>query len=97
LYNFSNYGIEDVQDYLKEVPICDVFPDTDISRDAIFTKRKSDSEQKEEFRTLKMMWDSKDLSFALDPNSYDYIHRSNDNTNLSLSVINQMTASADLC
>ena len=37
------------------------------------------------------MWDSGDLSFARDPNSYDYIHLSKDNINLSLSVINQIT------
>ena len=43
LYNFSNYLIEDVQDYLKKVPIGDVFPDTNISRDAFFTKHKSDT------------------------------------------------------
>jgi hypothetical protein len=97
LYNFSIYGIDDVQDYLKEVPIRDVFLDTNISRDEIFTKRKSDSGRKEEFTTLKMMWDSGDLSFALDPNSYDYIHRSKDNIKLSLSVINQMTISTCCC
>jgi len=91
LYNFSNYCIDDIQDYLKEVPIGDVFLGTNISRDEIFTKFKSDSERKEESTTLKMMWDSRDLSFAPDPNSYDYIHRSKDNINLSLSDINQMT------
>jgi hypothetical protein len=53
LYNFSNYGIADVHDYLKEVPIGDVF--TNISRDAIFTKRRSETERKEGFTTLKMM------------------------------------------
>jgi len=95
LYNFSNYCIDDVQDYFKEVHIGDVFPDTSISRDKIFTKRKSDSERKEESTTLKMMWNSGDLSFAPDPNSYDYIHRSKDNNNLSLSVINQMTVRTD--
>jgi hypothetical protein len=42
---------------------------------------------------LKMMWDSGDLSFPADPNSYDYIHRSKDHINPSLSVINQMTVS----
>ncbi len=97
LQNLSNYGIEDVQDYLKEVPIGDVFLDTNISRDEIFTKRKSETERKEGFTTLKMMWDSGDLSFAPDPNSFDYIHRSKDNINLSLSVINQMTVSKDSC
>ena len=96
LYNFSTYCIDDVQDYLKEVPIGDVFPETYISCDEIFTKVRSDSERKEESTTLKMMWDSGDLSFTPDPNSYDYIHRSKDNINLSLSVINQMTVSTDL-
>jgi len=45
LYNFNNYGFEDVQDYLKEVPIGDVFPDTIISRDEIFTKYILDTER----------------------------------------------------
>ena len=97
LYNFSNYGIEYVQDYLKEVPIGHVFPDTNISRDATFKKRESDTQRIEEFTALKMMWDSEDLSFAHDPNSYDYIHRSKENINLSLSSINQMTVSTDFC
>jgi hypothetical protein len=97
LYNFSNYCIDDVQDYFKEVPIGDVFQETNISREEIFTKVKSDSERKEESTTLKMMWDSGDLSFALDSNSYDYIHRSKDNMNLSLSVINQMTVRTVFC
>ena len=97
LYNFSNYCIDDVQDYLKEVPIGDLFPETYISYDEIFTKVRSESERKEESTTLKMMWDSGDLSFAPDPNSYDYIHRSKDNINLSLSVINQMTVRTDCC
>jgi len=92
LYNFSNYGIDDVQ---EKVPIGDVFPDTNISRDAIFTKVRTDSERKKESTTLKMMWDSGDLSFALDPNSYEYIHRSKDNINLSSSVVNQMTVRTD--
>ena len=55
LYNFINYCIDDVQDYLKEVPIGDVIPETNISRDKIFTKVKSDSERKEKSTTLKMM------------------------------------------
>ncbi len=96
LYNFSNYNIDDVQDHLKEVLISELFPGTNISRDEVFTKLKSASERKEETTTLKMMWNSGDLSFAPDPNSYDYIHRSKDNINLSLSVINQMTVSIDL-
>ncbi len=33
LYNFSNYYIADVQDYLKDVPISDLFPGTNFSRD----------------------------------------------------------------
>ncbi len=41
------------------------------------------------------MWGSGDLSFAPDPNSYDYIHRSKDNINPSLSVKNKMTVSKD--
>jgi hypothetical protein len=58
LYNFSNYYcIDDVKDYLKKVRIGDVFPDTNISRDEIFTKRKSEWGRREEFTTLKMMWD----------------------------------------
>ena len=97
LYNFSNYCIDDVQDYLKEVPIGDVFTNTNISRDEICMKRKSDSKRREEFTTLKKMWESGDLSFAPHPDSYDYIHRSKDNINLSLSVINQMTVSTDFC
>ncbi len=40
LYNFSNYDIEDVLDCLKEIPVGGVFPETNISRDEIFTKRK---------------------------------------------------------
>ena len=95
LYNFSNYIMDDVQDFLKEVPVGDLFPETYISRDEVFTKERSDSQRKEVSTTLKMMWDSGDLSFALDPNSYDYIHRSKDNINLSLSVINQMTVRKD--
>ena len=51
LYNFSNYCIDDVQDYLKELPIGDLFPETYISRDEIFTKLKSVSERKEEITT----------------------------------------------
>jgi hypothetical protein len=62
LYNFSNYNIEYVQDYLKEVALGEAFPDTNIYGDAVFTKRKSESERKEGFTTLKMMWDSGDLS-----------------------------------
>ena len=93
LYNFSNYSIDDVQDFLKEVPMSDLFPCTNICRDAVFTMITSIPERKEKMTTLKMMWDSGDLSFAPDPNSYDYIHRSKDNINLSLSVINQMTVS----
>jgi hypothetical protein len=71
----------------------DLFPCTNICRDAVFTMITSIPERKEKMTTLKMMWDSGDLSFAPDPNSYDYIHRSKDNINLSLSVINQMTVS----
>ena len=96
LYNFSNYSIDDVQDFLKEVPMSDLFPCTNICRDAVFTMITSIPERKEKMTSLKMMWDSGDLSFAPDPNSYDYIHRSKDNINLSLSVINQMTVSIDL-
>ena len=96
LYNFSNYSIDDVQDFLKKVPMSDLFPCTNICRDAVFTMITSIPERKEKMTTLKMMWDSGDLSFAPDPNSYDYIHRSKDNINLSLSVINQMTVSTDL-
>ena len=96
LYNFSNYSIDDVQDFLKKVPMSDLFPCTNICRDAVFTMITSIPERKEKMTTLKIMWDSGDLSFAPDPNSYDYIHRSKDNINLSLSVINQMTVSTDL-
>ena len=53
LYNFSNYSIDDVQDFLKEVPTSDLFPCTNISRDEVFTKLKSDSERKEETTTFE--------------------------------------------
>ena len=80
-----------------EVALGEVFLDTNISCDAILRKGQSETHRKEGFTTLKMMWDSRDLSFARDPNSYDYIHRSNDNNNLSLSVTNQMMVSNNSC
>jgi hypothetical protein len=42
LYNFNNYGIEVVQDYLKEATLGEIFPDTNIHRDQVFMKQKSE-------------------------------------------------------
>ncbi len=40
LYNFSNYGIEDIEDHLKEVALGEVFQDTNIHRDQAFFEAK---------------------------------------------------------
>ena len=40
LYNFSNIGIEDVQDYQKEVALGKVILDTNFHRDQVLTNRE---------------------------------------------------------
>ena len=91
LFNFSNYAVEEVQAYLKNVAMSDIFKECIVAHKVIVPLRKSAEELTEDKTTLKMLWDSGDLSFAPDPNSYEYVHRTKHNINLSLGVINQMT------
>ena len=93
LHNFSNYSVTDVKGILKKLEIQDFFKETDTQRNEVVDEPKGKEVIQKELVTLKMLWDSGDLSFAPDPNSYEYLHRSSNNSNLSLSVINQMTVS----
>jgi hypothetical protein len=93
LHNFSNYSVTDVKGILKKLEIQDFFKETDTQRNEVVDEPKGKEVIQKELITLKMLWDSGDLSFAPDPNSYEYLHRSSNNSNLSLSVINQMTVS----
>jgi hypothetical protein len=91
LSNFSNYSLVEVQDYLKQIKFSDVFHSTKEDKSQVIPKAKTDADRAADFITLNILWLGGDLSFAYDPNSLNYLHRSNKNINLNLGVINQMT------
>jgi hypothetical protein len=93
LNNFGNYAIEVVQDYLKDIALCKKNQNTFDERDQDDLNPKYKVDRKEDFTTLKMLWNNGDLSFAADLSSYDYIHRSKNNINLSLGATSQMSVS----
>ena len=62
-------------------------------RSQVIPKAKTDVDRAQDFTTLIFVCDGGDFSCAPDPNSFDYLHRSNNSINLNVSVINQTTVS----
>jgi hypothetical protein len=65
-----------------------VLNSTKEDRSQVIPKAKTDAARAEDFTTFISMWLGGDLSFAHDPNSFDYLHRSRNNIKLNLSVRN---------
>ncbi len=79
-----------MQDYSKNIKPSDVVHDTKEVRSYVISKAKSEAERLKDFTTFKIMWDAGDLSFAPDLDSFDYLHRPNNDITLNLGVINQI-------
>ena len=68
-----------------------MFHSTKEGRSQVIHKAKTDAHRAEDFTTLNILWLGGDLSFANDPNLFDYLHRSSNTINLKPNEINRMT------
>ena len=70
-----------------------MFHITKEDKSQVIAKAKTNAGRTKDLFPLIVLWEGGDLSFAPDLNSVDYLHRSDNNINLNLNLINQTTVS----